>query len=261
MNFASSTFVYPASPHGRSAAAGAGATQPPDRSATARAWAVRISREHSKVIVRELAGLDDATLASLQAETTARPTLKSPWWVQVTFAIGIAALVLGGAGLGGGAFVPELKERAILWLSIGVMGTGMALSALCWFHNLRLSPVSQGWEQLARYVATLDERHPWLYEAFELVQGNVSEQYRLSVLTHRGSLRGLDVAMMELAIAAQSEVLRCRPAREAAHRLQSIPVAPGIVRERREAVVLPSGGSRPADVVSEVEGRPSELRD
>lgn len=189
-------------------------------------WARRLSTAGVKVVVRELAGLDDVQLLRLARETSSRPTLPAPLSVRAAIAGGILVLVLGAAGLAAESFsVPELSKE-MLGVAVAAIVLGALTAGLGWALSLRVVPAARAYETLKRYVAVLDEQHPWLYQAVEAVQGQTAEAYREHVLATRGPLRGLDVLMMQFAADAQAEVLQCMPARDAVQRLQKLPQVP-----------------------------------
>lgn len=189
--------------------------------ADARAWAVRMTSQTPKVVVRELAGLDDDSLSRLRREVRDRPHMPLPLWSKLCSGGGLVMVALGAAGLATNLLPAEFRVPEMSIISAAVLAVGAVATAAGWFSALRFVPVVRAYDQLGHYVRELDEQHPWLYEALDMLQDKTAAAYQQRVLAARGAMRGVDVHMMRFAAQAQSEVLRCLPAGDAVRRLQT----------------------------------------
>jgi hypothetical protein len=189
-------------------------------------WAQRMSRAPYKNFIRELAGLGDGTLSQIEAQTRERPQLRMPrsWRFAVGGTVGLA---LVGAGLLATGLearrIPGLEqaEEALQWSGIGLLAFSLLSAIVCALLHVRNGPAMRAYPELAVHVARLDEQHPWLYETLETARQADAEAYRLKTLATRGLLRGVDLPMMRLVMAAQAEVLRSHTANEVVHALQT----------------------------------------
>jgi hypothetical protein len=191
-------------------------------------WAQRLAQAPYKNFVRELAGLSDEELSALAEQTRKHPHLRMPGaW---RYAVGATIVgVVAGAGMLVGGFEARRETfvataEVIETLLLG--GAGLLMAALvgasvCWLMYHRRAPAMRTYSDLVQHVTVLDERHPWLYETCELARHADADAYRRKTLDIRGELRGVDLPMMRLVIAAQAEVLRCKTAFEIRQALQS----------------------------------------
>lgn len=202
-------------------------------------WTQRIAVQNELGTAREMAGLTDAQLDVLEGEFIRCPTrLRSAWarhgvWVGALL-IAMACTVFAAthlAGMEAGAI------GALTMLGAGALliGTaGIAISGLTAFSALQLD-VNYG--NAGLYVGLLDEQHPWLYKTMGLLRHEAAESYRQSVLSERGSLRGLDYLIMREVVAAHESLDRMRPARAVAEQLQrrampieTVPTEPRLIQ-------------------------------
>lgn len=211
-------------------------------------WAQRMSRAPYKSFIRELAGLGDAGLTQIEAQIRAQPRLRMPrgWRFAVGGAVGLA--LAGAALLATGLEarrIPGLEqaEEALQWSGIGLLVLCLVTAIVCALMHVSHGPAMRAYPELATHVARLDEQHPWLYETLETARQADAEAYRLKTLATRGPLRGVDLPMMRLVMAAQAEVLRSHTANEVVHALQT-----GSARTvpQGAAVELPSAATHPA---------------
>lgn len=208
-------------------------------------WTQRVSQTSALDVARGLTSLSNSALSELEAEFVRCPMRRQATGVRRAILVGVALVGLAGIGLlllalanlGDGA------DRTLQAASVGCLlggliplgfGLGSAFSAL----HLDLSHGTTG-----LYVGTLDEHHPWLYNATSLARHDVAEDYRRRTLLQRGPLRGADYVLMSELVRAQEALDRIRPARSMAEDLQWLAVeTPALTQEPRLVRVgVPAG--------------------
>ena len=186
-------------------------------------WTRRIAVQSPLGSVREMVGLADAQLDTLEGEFIRCPIRPRSAWdrhglrigaLGVLFAcIAFAASPLVGLGAAASQAMTVAGAAALL---AGL--ASIAVAALKAFSAMHLD-LSHGTTGL--YVGRLDEQHPWLYKTMALLRHEAAERYRQTVLRDRGPLRGLDYVMMRELVAAHEALDRLSPARAVAEQLQS----------------------------------------
>lgn len=179
-------------------------------------WTERMAAQTERDGARELAGLSDTELGALEAEFRRCQTRPRAPWVRHAimaggslFAIGLLALLLA-------TLTKEVwagADRYLQLASATVMLTGLlplGVGILAAFGTLHLD-IGHGTTGL--YVGSLDEQHPWLYRATQLLRHPAADDYRRAVLADRGPLRGLDHVMMRELVRTQEALDEMRPAR------------------------------------------------
>jgi hypothetical protein len=191
-------------------------------------WAQRLAQAPYKNFVRELAGLSNEELDALAEQTRKHPHLRMPAVWRIATGATAAALVIGAGMLVAGyearreTFAASAELIEILLIGgAGLLMVSIVSASICWLTYHRRAPAMRTYHDLAQHVAVLDEQHPWLYETCELARHADADAYRRKTLDIRGELRGVDLPMMRLVIAAQAEVLRCKTAFEVRSALQA----------------------------------------
>lgn len=188
-------------------------------------WTQRIAVQNELGSAREMAGLSNSQMDVLEKEFIRCQTRSPSAWSRYGLWVGavlvaMACIVLAtsdSVGTGAGA----IGAWKIFGLGILLIGSAcIAIGGLTAFSALHLD-LNHGTTGL--YVGLLDEQHPWLYKAESLLRHEAAESYRLSVLSERGSLRGLDYVIMREVVAAHDLLDRMRPARSVAEQLQYLP--------------------------------------
>ena len=214
-------------------------------------WTQRVSLKSALDAARGLAGLSNAELAELDAEFLRCPMRQQATGVRRAVLSGVALvglaviglLVQALANLGDGA-TRTLQAASVGCLLGGLIPLGLGLASAFSALHLDLSHGKTG-----LYVGTLDEHHPWLYNATSLARHEVAEDYRRRTLLQRGPLRGADYVLMSELVRAQEALERVRPARSMAEELQLLPVeAPALAHEPRLVRV---GANAGRDISSE----------
>lgn len=192
---------------------------------TLASWTKRVPVQSELASARELAGLSDAELTSLEAEFQRCQMRPRSAWQRHASLIGVVFVVLAACALAAPALVVmgELLARLLQTIGVALLLVGMiALGSgfLGAFANVHLD-LSYG--TLGLYVGQLDERHPWLYKTLAVVRHPAVDEYRIRVLTERGLLRGADYVVMREIARAQEALDQMRPARAVAEELQLLP--------------------------------------
>jgi hypothetical protein len=211
------------------------AAGPPVHEAFAR-WTQRISLTSELDSARELAGLSHAELAELEAEFLRCPMRQQSPAVRRAVLSGVALVATAGIGLVvlaltplGDAATRTLQAASAACLLAGLIPLGVGLISAFSVLHLDLSHGTTG-----LLVGTLNDQHPWLYQATSLTRHAVAEDYRQRTLLQRGPLRGADYVLMRELVRAQEALERVRPARSVADALQLLPVeAQALVQEPR----------------------------
>ena len=207
-------------------------------------WTERASVQSELGCARELAGLSDAELQTLEEEFIRCQQRPAPGWVRVANIVGLVLLGFGLLGFGAQALA-EISSRerlAMQLMSMLLVLAGLlplATTFLFAFKAMHLD-VSHGVAGL--YVGQLNEQHPWLYETLRLADHAVGEEYRRRTRDERGPLRGFDYILMRELVRLEESVARLRPARVVAEKVQlptpafdRVPPEPRLVAVRAAA--------------------------
>jgi len=217
--------------------------QEPSAAAAFARWTERVSVQPSLGVARELAGLSGEELAALEAEFVRCPMRPKSAWVRLAVVVGALLTVLAALGFAAEALAAPghvatraLHLACIVCLVTGLVALGCALIAAFGTMHAALAHGTTG-----LYVGTLDDQHPWLYNAMSLTHHRVAEEYRQRTVASRGPLRGADFVLMRSLVEAQEALERVRPARAVADELQAVPVAPGPTPQEPRLVQVLSG--------------------
>lgn len=213
-------------------------------------WARKVAIQPELVCARELAGLSDDELCSLDSDFVRMPVRRRPDFLRHTFrasamqgAAGLALLALQGiaSALGAGDF--RILEVLTVALLAGATGA-LAIGALVSFSMANLD-ISHG--KTGLYVGVLNEQHPWLYDCAALLRHSAANDYRERVLTTRGPLRGVDFIIMRDIVRSHDTLQRTEWARSVAAQIQAMPVALALATEEapQAATVEPTIISEP----------------
>jgi hypothetical protein len=137
-------------------------------------------------------------------------------WVAHAAVAGTIFTALACVGLAYAALValPPAEARAVQTTSMGGLLVGLACLAAVLLSAFANVHATLSYGTLGLHVGTLDEQHPWLYTAANLVRHPIAENYRLRTLAERGALRGADVVLMRELVESQARCSACgRPAR------------------------------------------------
>jgi hypothetical protein len=188
-------------------------------------WTQRVSVQSPLGAAREIAGLAEAELAELEAEFVRAPMRPRSPWVGHAAVAGTIFTALACVGLAYAALValPPAEARAVQTTSMGGLLVGLACLAAVLLSAFANVHATLSYGTLGLHVGTLDEQHPWLYTAANLVRHPIAEKYRLRTLAERGWLRGADVVLMRELVESQAALQRVRPARAIAEELQALP--------------------------------------
>jgi hypothetical protein len=192
-------------------------------------WTDRVAIQTALGGARELAGLSDAELSSLEAEFERNPVRPRSSRFRNAFRVGLALAAAGAlalalqavtVGFGDGA----LRALQLLSMACALAGGGViAVQACLAFSALHLD-LAHG--TLGLYVGRLDDQHPWLYEAMAATRNASAEEYRQRVLRERGPLRGVDHVVMAEFVRVQASLDKAQWARTVAEQLQRPGTAP-----------------------------------
>ncbi|NUZ05264.1 hypothetical protein [Piscinibacter koreensis] len=197
---------------------------PPSPQVAFERWTQRLVVQSELGTARELAGLSDAELEALQSEFIRCPTRPRSAYVRGGIWAGVALVALGclsaglsQANIGNDGATGFFEVAAIGLLIAGLVAFGWSLVASFSASHLDLS-----YGTLGLYVGELDEQHPWLYKAVNLVRLEPAAGYRRRVLAERGRLRGVDYVLMRELVKAHDQLEQTRPARLVAEQLQTL---------------------------------------
>ena len=201
-------------------------------------WTERISVQAELGSAREIAGLAEEELAAMEAEFVRCPVRPRSARVRQAVPAGAALASLGAVGLLvqalvggiGSAAQPAVQMVSATCLLIGLLA--LAVGFLSAFGTLHLE-LCHGTTGL--YFGKLDEHHPWLFKAMNLMHHPAAEEYRQRVLRERGWLRGVDCVMMKEIVRVQDALEQTTPARAVAEKLQLLPAPaePAAVQQPR----------------------------
>jgi len=201
-------------------------------------WTERISVQAELGSAREIAGLAEEELAAMEAEFVRCPVRPRSARVRQAVPAGAALASLGAVGLLvqalvggiGSAAQPAVQMVSATCLLIGLLA--LAVGFLSAFGTLHLE-LCHGTTGL--YFGKLDEHHPWLFKAMNLMHHPAAEEYRQRVLRERGWLRGVDCVMMKEIVRVQDALEQTMPARAVAEKLQLLPAPaePAAVQQPR----------------------------
>lgn len=227
---------------------------PPDSAAAGFArWTERVASQTPLASARQLAGLSDEELNLLEAEFMRCPERPRTGHTRHAAALGSALVALAvlafvvQAATGGGGALSVAGGLGLVCLALG-------LPALAWglYGGFGAMHLDLGHGTTGLYVGKLDEMHPWVYEAVQLVRYAGAEDYRQRVLGERGSLRGMDCVLMRQIVRAQQQMDETRAARAVAEALQSPtaaepirPAGPNLVRIASRGVPRQRMGGQP----------------
>lgn len=189
-------------------------------------WTERISVQAELGSAREIAGLTEEELAAMEAEFVRCPVRPRSARVRQAIPAGAALASLGAVGLLvqalvggiGSAAQPAVQMVSATCLLIGLVA--LAVGFLSAFGTLHLE-LCHGTTGL--YFGKLDEHHPWLFKALNLMHHPAAEEYRQRVLRERGWLRGVDCVMMKEIVRVQDALEQTSPARAVAEKVQLLP--------------------------------------
>ena len=183
-------------------------------------WTQRLCVQDELTTAREMAGLSDAELTSMETEFLQSPMRPRSRATRATVPTGALGVALSGAGLLACALLGAAETRwlqgacaAGLLISLLVMCTGLLIA----FGSVHLE-ICHGTAGLL--FGRLNEQHPWLFKAMRLTQTPAAEQYRQRVLRERGCLRGVDCVLMREIVRVDEAMTHMRPARAVAEQIQ-----------------------------------------
>ncbi len=186
-------------------------------------WTERVAVQTELGSAREIAGLSDAELCTLEAEFERSPVRPRSDRLRHAFRLGAVLVTVGGfclalqaltVGFGDGAYrVTQLLSMACVLAGVCALVAG----AYAGFGTLHLE-LAHG--TVGLYVGQLNEQHPWLYDSMAAARNPSADKYRQQVLRDRGPLRGADCILMREIVRAQEALERTQWARTVAEQVQ-----------------------------------------
>jgi hypothetical protein len=188
-------------------------------------WMQRVAVQTELGSAREIAGLSDAQLETLESEFMRCQRRPQPELVRRSMRAG--ALV-GGFGCvalavgAGAAFfgVAVAQGVALQWLGVILLFSALSCAAVSFLSASNSLNLDLAYGTTGLYVGQLDEQHPWLYKTMSLLQHESAEEYREGVLADRGPLRGVDYVIMRELVGANESIKQMRAARVVAEQVQ-----------------------------------------
>ena len=212
-------------------------------------WTERISVQAELGSAREIAGLAEEELAAMEAEFVRCPVRPRSARVRQAIPAGAALASLGAVGLLvqalvggiGSAAQPAVQMVSATCLLIGLVA--LAVGFLSAFGTLHLE-LCHGTTGL--YFGKLDEHHPWLFKALNLMHHPAAEEYRQRVLRERGWLRGVDCVMMKEIVRVQDALEQTLAARAVAEKVQLLPAPQKSTRSQKPRLVRVTASTQAA---------------
>lgn len=186
-------------------------------------WAERVAAQPELVSARELAGLPETALTSLDEQFRESPQLNRKGLVALAGPAGGASAAVGMAGLGliqGLAGAPMTSAPVLTALCAIAILLGMVGGTFAGWKAYQDVPLRAAYGRVGLYIGVLNEQHPWLYKVLLLMRDPGAEAYRQRVLKERGALRGVDYLMMKEIAAVSESMVLTQTARSVRERVQ-----------------------------------------